>query len=648
MRAARPIRRLLVANRGEIAVRIVRACRVLGIETVAVFSEADRESRVVRLADEAVLIGAAPARESYLRSDKLLAAAQATGCDAVHPGYGFLSENAAFARAVEDAGLVWVGPPPSAMEAMGSKISSRERMMAAGIPVVPGVHVVGQGPEGAPEKPPEFSSNERGARGAGGAATRATVEADTSTPPFEEILSLGLPVIVKASSGGGGKGMKIVQAIADLSEAISSCSRGALAAFGDGTVYVEKYLERPRHVEVQIFGDREGTVVAIGERECSLQRRHQKVIEESPSPGVTPELRARLCSAAVAAARAVGYVSAGTVEFLLAPDGRFFFLEMNTRIQVEHAVTEEAFGVDLVVLQLRVASGEPLPGDLPSAPTAHAMEARVYAEDAENEFLPQTGRVLFLREPAGPGIRVDSALQEGDEISVYYDPMLARIVARGADREEARRRLAAALGETVIEGVTTNVTYLKRVLELPEVVEGKIDTGLLERITLPPAPDADEATNQAAERGRAGFSSKVNGDRSEGDGISFLDPFAAGGLGLRGFRLLSPGDAASREVRRPPQPYSPSKKIPGASGAPGAPGSSGSPAEHDLLAPMPGKIIRVLVSEGEKVAKGSALLVLEAMKMEHTIRAPHDGVVKRLKLRAGEMVSRGDALAELE
>ncbi|MDL2716534.1 MAG: biotin carboxylase N-terminal domain-containing protein [Acidobacteriota bacterium] len=449
MTSARRLSRVLVANRGEIAVRVIRACRTAGLECVAVYSDADREARHVALADAAVRLGPAPAKESYLSIPLLISAAQKTRCDAVHPGYGFLSENADFARAVVGAGLVWIGPPAEAMEAMGSKISARERMRATGVPVVPGALI-----------PPETSGS------------------------FKEISSLGFPVVVKASAGGGGKGMRVVGSEAELSSAISSCRREALSAFGDSTVYVEKYLDSPRHIEVQVLGDMHGNVVALGERECSLQRRHQKVVEECPSPAVTPELRSRLCQAAVEAARAVGYVSAGTVEFLLEPSGAFWFLEMNTRLQVEHPVTEEAFSVDLVALQLSIAAGERLP-ELPAAPSFHAIEARVYAEDPDAGFLPQAGRLLLWVEPSGPGVRVDSGVTAGQAVDVHYDPMLAKIVGVGRTREEARRRLVAALRETVALGVTTNLSWLGRLLESDPVVRGETNTGLLETLVLP-------------------------------------------------------------------------------------------------------------------------------------------------------------------
>jgi acetyl/propionyl-CoA carboxylase alpha subunit len=360
---------------------------------------------------------------------------------------------------VLDAGLVWVGPPASAIRAMGLKIESRERMRAAGVPVVPGTHDI---------------------------------------EDAASVAAVGFPALVKASAGGGGKGMRVVERAADLADAVESCRREAGAAFGDATVYLERYLSRPRHIEVQVMGDAHGDVAAIGERECSLQRRHQKVIEESPSPAVTAELRRRLTEAAVAAARAVGYVNAGTVEFLLAEDGSFYFLEMNTRLQVEHPVTEEAWGVDLVALQLDVAEGSRLPA-LPASPCAHAIEARVYAEDADAGFLPQTGRVLAYREPSGPGVRVDSGIEEGSEVSIHYDPMLAKIVGRGTTREEARRRLVAALSETVVLGVTTNLSYLRRVLETEAVIRGEVDTGFLERAQIPkPKPPTDDVFRAAA------------------------------------------------------------------------------------------------------------------------------------------------------
>jgi len=488
---ARPFRKVLVANRGEIAVRVLTACRTAGLATVAVASEADVGSRHARLGDELVVLGPAPARESYLVAEKILDAARATGADAVHPGFGFLSENAAFARAVIEAGLVWIGPPPAAIEAMALKVPSRERMRDAGVPVVPGSH-------------------------------------DLSPA---SLVAVGLPLVVKASAGGGGKGMRVVRAAEELPSAIESCRREAEAAFGDPTLYAERYLERPRHVEVQVFGDVHGRVVALGERECSLQRRHQKVVEESPSPVVTPALRARMSEAAVAAASAVGYVNAGTVEFLLDPDGSFYFLEMNTRLQVEHPVTEEAWGLDIAALQLAVAAGEPLPADLPTAPSAHAIEARVYAEDPENGFLPQVGTVLVYEEPCGPGVRVDSGIEAGSEVSVHYDPMLAKVVARGRTREEARRRLVEALGRTVILGVATNVPWLRRLLGTDEFLRGELDTSFLARVELPPPPDPPAEALAAAGRVLSGGDGRAAPAAVR---ATYPDPFAAGAFRVLG------------------------------------------------------------------------------------------------------------------
>ncbi|MCG3190833.1 MAG: ATP-grasp domain-containing protein [Thermoanaerobaculia bacterium] len=485
--------KVLIANRGEIALRVMRACRVRGLETVAVYSEADALARHVEFAGEAYEIGPPPARDSYLCAEKILEVARASHASAIHPGFGFLSENASFARAVLDAGLIWIGPPPSAIEAMGLKIESRRRMIAAGVPVVPGTH---------------------------------------SLEDASERLRVGLPCVVKASAGGGGKGMRVVRSHDALDAAIASCRREAQAAFGDPTLYLERYIERPRHVEIQVFGDSFGRVVSLGERDCSIQRRHQKVIEESPSPAVTPQLRQKLGEAAVAAAKAVGYINAGTVEFLLAPDGEFYFLEMNTRLQVEHPVTEEAFGVDLVDLQLAVAFGDPLPLDLPDAPRSHAIEARVYAEDSEAGYLPQTGKVLRYIEPAGPGIRMDSGIREGSDVSVHYDPMLAKLIARGRSREEARRRLVAALDETVILGVKTNLSFLRRVLETPEFIACETDTAFLERVSVPPIPPPDEHLFRSA---AACFGALPAADGTPASAVRRFDPMSAGA-----FRILAP------------------------------------------------------------------------------------------------------------
>jgi acetyl-CoA carboxylase biotin carboxylase subunit len=440
------LRRVLIANRGEIAVRVGRTCKALGIETVAVASEADQAAAHVRCATASVVLGPASADESYLDVEKVLAAAKATGADAIHPGYGFLSENAGFARAVAEAGLLWIGPSPEAIETMGDKQTARTIMATAGVPVVPGAELDGS---------------------ATGAASAAK--------------ALGYPVLVKASAGGGGKGMRAVHTPDALDEAIAGCRREAASAFGDDTVYLEKLLERPRHVEVQIFGDAHGNVVHLFDRECSIQRRHQKVVEESPSPGVDAALRQSMCEAAVAAARAVDYVGAGTVEFLVDPDGSFYFLEMNTRLQVEHAVTEAVLGLDLVALQIAVARGEALPFEQDDvAVRGHAIEVRLYAEDPQRDFLPSTGTLIRYRPPEGPGVRHDGGFAEGDEVSPYYDPMLAKLITWGVDRQAAMGRMAAALETWTVHGVVTNLGLLRRIVSHEAFCAGETHTGFIE------------------------------------------------------------------------------------------------------------------------------------------------------------------------
>ncbi|HTL45486.1 MAG TPA: acetyl-CoA carboxylase biotin carboxylase subunit [Vicinamibacterales bacterium] len=446
----RPIRRVLVANRGEIAVRVIRACREMGIETVAVYSDADAGAKHVRLADRAVRIGPPPAVDSYLRIAAIIDAARAAGADAVHPGYGFLSENASFARACADAGLIFIGPPADAIGKMGSKIGARGLMERAGVPVVPG-------------RTPADQTD------AGIAAAAREV---------------GFPVLVKASAGGGGKGMRAAHDPASLAEAIPAARREALAAFGDGTVYLERLVERPRHVEIQVFADAHGNVVHLFERECSIQRRHQKVIEESPSPALTPALRARMGHAAVEAARSAGYQNAGTIEFLLdgrGDDASFYFLEMNTRLQVEHPVTEAVTGLDLVRAQLQVAMGQPLPWQQSNLhQRGHAIECRVYAEDPSAGFLPQAGPLLLYREPSGPGIRVDSGVEEGKDVGVYYDPMLAKLVAWGETREAAIERSIQALERFPVLGVRTNIEFLGRTLSHAAFRAGDTHTGFID------------------------------------------------------------------------------------------------------------------------------------------------------------------------
>jgi 3-methylcrotonyl-CoA carboxylase alpha subunit len=443
------IRRLLIANRGEIALRIIRACRELGVESVAVYSDADAGAPHVSAADRAFRLGPAPAAESYLNIPRVIEGARASGADAVHPGYGFLAENDRFARACDGAGLVFVGPPAEVIRRMGSKIEARRVVAAAGVPVVPG------------EIPDDQSD---------AGLERAVARA-------------GLPVLVKASAGGGGKGMRRVREPQEIEGAVQAARREAIAAFGDGTLYVERLVDEPRHVEVQIFADAHGRVVHLFERECSVQRRHQKVIEESPSPALTPDLRANMTDAAIAAARAAGYQNAGTVEFLVdARSASFYFLEMNTRLQVEHPVTEQVTGLDLVRAQLLVAAGEPLPWTPERiVQRGHAIEARVYAEDPRHDFLPQAGSLLLYREPQLPGIRIDSGVVEGDEVSVHYDPMIAKVIATDESRPSAIARLSAALRAFPILGVRTNVPFLLRILDDPRFIAGAVDTGFLDR-----------------------------------------------------------------------------------------------------------------------------------------------------------------------
>ena len=451
------IKRVLVANRGEIALRVIRACHEEGLEAIAVYSDADASAPFVRAADRAVRLGPPPAAQSYLRIDALIAAAVETKAEAIHPGYGFLSERAAFAEAVQRAGLLFVGPPASAIRAMGDKTEARRRMETAGVPLVPG----GSAPVGSLRE------------------ARALAE------------QLGFPVMVKAAAGGGGKGMRLVERPADLKEALENAAAEALKAFGDAAVYLEKYLIRPRHVEIQILADHLKTI-HLGERECSVQRRHQKLVEESPSPAVTPQLRRAMGEAAIDAATAVGYRGAGTCEFLLAPDGRFYFLEMNTRIQVEHPVTEEVYAVDLVREQLRIVRGLGMTvSEWPMAPRGHALECRITSEDPANHFMPSIGRITQLRVPAGPGVRWDSGFEAGGEVTLYYDSLLAKLVVHAEDRPAAIRRMVRALDELVILGITTNIGFLRRLLLDRAFGRGEIDIQFLDRRgdLLIPAPD---------------------------------------------------------------------------------------------------------------------------------------------------------------
>ena len=654
------IRKLLIANRGEIASRIMRTARSLDITTVAVFSEADASAPFVRDADEAVALAGNSAAETYLRGDLIIEAALRTGVDSIHPGYGFLSENAGFAAACGDAGLIFVGPPPAAIAAMGSKIAAKVLMAAAGVPVLPGITIDDGSP--VPSDLPDRANSE-----------------------------VGYPVLVKAAFGGGGRGMRIVRDSSQLLDAVSAAGREAASAFGNGTVFLEHYLESPRHIEVQIFADSHGNAVHLFERECSIQRRYQKIIEEAPSPAVDDALRAQLGSAAVAAARTIGYVGAGTVEFVMGADGRFFFLEVNTRLQVEHPVTELVTGLDLVRLQLLVAEGQPLPSHVLDARlSGHAIEARLYAEDVAAGFLPATGTVRRFRVPELPGIRVDSGVSDNCEVSVHYDPMLAKVIAHGPTRDDARRTLARALSETQLHGVVTNRELLVAILREGEFAAGQIDTGYLTRHD-PAAltastrhPDAAPVhalavalADQAARRDAApvlqtlpsGWRNVPNSHqwteldhhgevlrvtyrvtRDRVDAAVNDDP-------LQDVRLheATPDrvDLAVAGIRHVVQVHR-AGEVRYVDSALGhttlgviarfpEPGSTKAPGS--LLAPMPGTVVRVAVALGATVTAGAPVIVLEAMKMEHTVPAPHDGTVEEVNVEVGQTVDVGMVLA---
>ena len=594
---------LLIANRGEIACRIIRTARDMGLRTIAVCSDADTAALHVREADAAVHIGAAPARDSYLDGARILAAAKAAGADAIHPGYGFLSENADFAQAVIDAGLIWVGPDPASIRAMGLKDAAKALMAQAGVPVTPGYLGEDQSP------------------------ARLQAEAD----------AIGYPVLIKAVAGGGGKGMRRVDQPGDFAEALSACTREAAAAFGDDRVLIEAYIQQPRHIEVQIFGDRHGQIVHLFERDCSIQRRHQKVIEEAPAPGMDEATRASLCAAAVRAAQAVDYVGAGTIEFIAdASDGlradRIWFMEMNTRLQVEHPVTEEVTGIDLVEWQLRVAAGEALPLSQDEI-TLHgwAMEARLYAEDPARGFLPSTGKLDLFQ--TGYGGRIDSGVAEGGEISPYYDPMIAKLIARGDTREDARAQLAEMVAETAVFPVKTNAAFLYKTLNHPDFQHGYVDTGLIDRhaatLTALPQP-SDAALTRAA-------MALVPQSLFAGFRLNAPDVRTAAFL-LDGERvevtLHGPGEANPAPQMLVAEHGAVWRLEPWrAAGKTGA--SSGDGA---ILSPMPGRIISVDVTPGDRVTRGQKLLTLEAMKMEHSLIAPFDGEVAELLVETGAQV----------
>ncbi|MCH0563711.1 MULTISPECIES: acetyl/propionyl/methylcrotonyl-CoA carboxylase subunit alpha [unclassified Streptomyces] len=624
---------VLVANRGEIAVRVIRTLRSMGIRSVAVFSDADAGARHVREADTAVRLGPAPAAQSYLSAERILDAAARSGAQAVHPGYGFLAENAGFARACAEAGLVFVGPPADAIALMGDKIRAKETVQAAGVPVVPG----GRDPHLA-----------------------------------EAARDLGAPVLLKPSAGGGGKGMRLVRDMSALDDEIAAARREARASFGDDTLLVERWVDRPRHIEIQVLADAHGNVVHLGERECSLQRRHQKIIEEAPSVLLDDATRAAMGEAAVQAARSCGYRGAGTVEFIV-PGGdpsQYYFMEMNTRLQVEHPVTELVTGLDLVEWQMRVAAGEPLSlGQDDVTLTGHAVEARICAEDPARGFLPSGGTVLMLREPQGDGVRTDSGLTEGTEVGSLYDPMLSKVIAHGPDRATALRKLRAALAGTVTLGVQTNAGFLRRLLAHPAVVRGELDTGLVERVV-----DDLVTTEVPEEVYEAAAAVRLQALEPEGDG--WTDPFSV----PSGWRMGGTPHPVAVPLRvTDPVEYTPrgSRTVTGdtvsvtldgvhhafhrAADWLGRDGDAWHVRDHDpveaslgrsghlgadsLTAPMPGTVTVVKVAAGDEVTAGQSLLVVEAMKMEHVISAPHAGTVAELDVTPGTTVAMDQVLA---
>ena len=609
------IQSLLIANRGEIACRVIRTAHRLGIRTIAVYSDADVQALHVELADEAVHIGAAPVRESYLLGDRIIAAARETGADAIHPGYGFLSENAEFAQAVIDAGIIWVGPNPGSIAAMGLKDAAKALMTDAGVPVTPGY----------------LGDNQDPAHLA------------------QQAASIGYPILIKAVAGGGGKGMRLVEQAPDFADALSSCQREAAASFGNTHVLIEKYIQHPRHIEVQVFGDKHGNIVHLFERDCSLQRRHQKVIEEAPAPGLDAPTREALCALAVRAARAVDYVGAGTVEFIAdASEGlradRIWFMEMNTRLQVEHPVTEAITGQDLVEWQLRVASGERLPCDQDDLGiSGWAMEARLYAEDPAKGFLPSIGRLDAF--DLGDAVRVDTGVVQGAAISPYYDPMIAKLIAHGSTRDAARVALAQALDRSVVWPLRTNAGFLVKALAHPAFVAGTIDTGLIARegeALMPAALPSNTVLSQA--------SAAIGG-------AGALSGFRLNGARRRTGRVLVDGQPVDVEVgkgssalaERPLAQLLVTEHGRSWQVKPWRAASDSATAAGDgaILAPMPGRVIAVSVALGDKVAKGQKLVTLEAMKMEHGLTAPFDGTVAEIPHEQGDQVTEGTLLARI-
>ncbi len=613
--------KILVANRGEIAWRVIRTAKAMGYRTVAVYSDADKAAPHVTFADEAVRIGPPPVGQSYLSIDRILEAAHTSGADAVHPGYGFLSENDTFATACEKAGVVFIGPPPAAIAAMGNKAAAKRRMIDAGVPCVPGYQGADQ--------------------------SDATLE--------REARKIGLPVMVKAAAGGGGRGMRLVERDGDLLEAIHTARAEAESAFGSGELILEKAVVDARHVEIQVFADNHGNTIHLGERDCSVQRRHQKVVEEAPSPAVDPGLRARMGAAAIAAARAVDYRGAGTVEFLLGSDGAFYFLEMNTRLQVEHPVTEAITGLDLVEWQLRVARGEPLPLTQDQVSfKGHAIEVRLYAEDAYADFLPQTGRVEEWKPAFGSGVRVDYGVVKGSVISPFYDPMIAKVIAHGATREEARQRLVRALRETVVLGPTTNRHFLIRLLEHPEFAAGRATTAFLGKHAFPAPEITDRHWRLAAallwRQSAARYTAPLRGWRNSnpqatpiklavGDMERTIEVEAATVDGetpphhIDGNDIVVDLDAFT--VRFTDKTYAP-------------PTTAAAGSDGKLRAPMDGRIVAVKVAAGEKVTRGQTVIVLEAMKIQHQLKAVLDGEVEGVAVQEGQQVANRTVLLTMK
>ena len=663
---------VLIANRGEIAVRVIAACQELGIRAIAVYSDADRDAMHVRAADEAIRIGPAPTRESYLNIAAIIAAARATRAQAIHPGYGFLSENAEFAEACAEAGVVFIGPPPSAIRLMGSKTAAKRAVEQAGVPTVPG-----------------YSGEKRDAR---------TLE--------REAVRIGYPIMLKASAGGGGKGMRVVQKPEEFAESLAAAQREALAAFGDNSVFLEKLVIAPRHIEFQVLADQHGNVIHLGERECSIQRRHQKIVEESPSIALTPDLRREMGEAAVRAARAAGYVNAGTCEFLLDGDGRYYFLEMNTRLQVEHPVTELVTGLDLVHLQLAIASGERLPiRQEQIVPRGHAIEARLYAEDPEHGFLPSTGRVLTWVTPRAPGVRVDAGVSAGDDVTVHYDPMLAKLIVAAPDRPAAVRRMLWLLDHCAMLGIATNIPLLRAIASEPDFQMGRTTTAYIETHDLsaathvtgthahvlaaaalwetlagePAGPrrgpynpwtsrtalggaserrfhyrtgDGDHTVTVTSVTGADGYAVTLDGERLTGPSGAIAASLRPGGqitlavgdcretyyVARRGRDILLSAEGRTHTLSKP-QPLDVE------SAAHGGEAVSG---RQELVAPMAGTVIKVNVAEGDVVAAHQTLVILGAMKMEHAITAPHAGRVVSVPHQAGDVVPGGEPLITVE